>query len=160
MWKLIDSQWKNFGEPRHDPSWSLQRVPLSDWGDANRKHYSDCMCTRALDPNHLIYLQTLTGFCIIWFPSVLVLLCPSYCVAYIHYLQPLSSSIPACPPGTYKPEGTPGGPSTCLPCPDLEHTSQPGSTSVSDCVCKPGYYPIGMTCQSKQRWSVIWLSVG
>ncbi|GLD72713.1 sushi, von Willebrand factor type A, EGF and pentraxin domain-containing protein 1 [Lates japonicus] len=52
-----------------------------------------------------------------------------------------------CPPGTYKPEGTPGGLSTCLPCPDLQHTSQPGSTSVSDCVCKPGYQPVGMTCQ-------------
>ncbi|XP_034471250.1 sushi, von Willebrand factor type A, EGF and pentraxin domain-containing protein 1 isoform X4 [Hippoglossus hippoglossus] len=53
----------------------------------------------------------------------------------------------ACPPGTYKPEGTPGGLSTCLPCPDLQHTSQPGSTSVSDCACKPGYQPVGMTCQ-------------
>lgn len=55
----------------------------------------------------------------------------------------------ACPPGTYKPEGAPGGPGTCLPCPDAQHTSQPGSTSVNDCVCKPGYQPIGMTCQSK-----------
>uniref|UniRef100_A0A3P8S3J5 Sushi, von Willebrand factor type A, EGF and pentraxin domain-containing protein 1 n=1 Tax=Amphiprion percula TaxID=161767 RepID=A0A3P8S3J5_AMPPE len=48
---------------------------------------------------------------------------------------------------TYKPEGTPGGLSTCLSCPDSQHTSQPGSTSVDDCVCKPGYQPVGMTCQ-------------
>ncbi|KAK1890334.1 Sushi von Willebrand factor type A EGF and pentraxin domain containing protein 1, partial [Dissostichus eleginoides] len=54
---------------------------------------------------------------------------------------------PACPPGTYKPEGTPGGLSSCLSCPDSQQTSRPGSTSLSDCVCKPGYQPIGMTCQ-------------
>ncbi|KAJ4948970.1 hypothetical protein JOQ06_020490, partial [Pogonophryne albipinna] len=53
----------------------------------------------------------------------------------------------ACPPGTYKPEGTPGGLSSCLSCPDSQQTSRPGSTSLSDCVCKPGYQPIGMTCQ-------------
>uniref|UniRef100_M3ZHP6 Sushi, von Willebrand factor type A, EGF and pentraxin domain containing 1 n=1 Tax=Xiphophorus maculatus TaxID=8083 RepID=M3ZHP6_XIPMA len=52
-----------------------------------------------------------------------------------------------CPPGTYKPEGTPGGLTTCLSCPDAQHTSQPGSTALHDCVCKPGYQPIGMTCQ-------------
>lgn len=64
----------------------------------------------------------------------------------------------ACPPGTYKPEGAPGGPSTCLPCPDLQHTSQPGSTAPSDCVCKPGYQPVGMTCQSEWNWCDIWFT--
>lgn len=75
-------------------------------------------------------------------------------------LQHVSSLFlpPACPPGTYKPEGAAGGLSTCLPCPDLQHTSQPGSTSLSDCVCKPGYQPVGMTCQSKWNWSDIWFT--
>ncbi|XP_039996882.1 sushi, von Willebrand factor type A, EGF and pentraxin domain-containing protein 1 isoform X2 [Xiphias gladius] len=64
-----------------------------------------------------------------------------------YYGKGLQHECTACPPGTYKPEGTPGGLSTCLPCPDLQHTSQPGSTSLNDCVCKLGYQPIGMTCQ-------------
>uniref|UniRef100_A0A7N6B1L6 Sushi, von Willebrand factor type A, EGF and pentraxin domain containing 1 n=1 Tax=Anabas testudineus TaxID=64144 RepID=A0A7N6B1L6_ANATE len=64
-----------------------------------------------------------------------------------YYGKGLQHECTACPTGTYKPEGTPGGLSTCLPCPDPQHTSQPGSTSLSDCVCKPGYQPVGMTCQ-------------
>ncbi|MED6257636.1 Sushi, von Willebrand factor type A, EGF and pentraxin domain-containing protein 1, partial [Ataeniobius toweri] len=56
-------------------------------------------------------------------------------------------SFSSCPPGTYKPEAIPGGLTTCLSCPDAKHTSQPGSTTLDDCACKPGYQPIGMTCQ-------------
>ncbi|KAK9524849.1 hypothetical protein VZT92_017214 [Zoarces viviparus] len=64
-----------------------------------------------------------------------------------YYGKGLQHECTACPPGTYKPEGTPGGLSTCLSCPDSQHTSQPGSTSLGDCACKPGYQPMGMTCQ-------------
>uniref|UniRef100_A0A671UN51 Sushi, von Willebrand factor type A, EGF and pentraxin domain-containing protein 1 n=1 Tax=Sparus aurata TaxID=8175 RepID=A0A671UN51_SPAAU len=64
-----------------------------------------------------------------------------------YYGKGLQHECTACPSGTYKPEGAPGGLSTCLSCPDPQHTSQPGSTSVSDCICKPGYQPEGMTCQ-------------
>uniref|UniRef100_A0A1A7X820 Sushi, von Willebrand factor type A, EGF and pentraxin domain containing 1 n=2 Tax=Iconisemion striatum TaxID=60296 RepID=A0A1A7X820_9TELE len=64
-----------------------------------------------------------------------------------YYGKGLKHECTACPPGTYKPEATPGGLSTCLSCPDTQHTSQPGSTSLDDCICKPGYQPIGMTCQ-------------
>ncbi|XP_041840984.1 sushi, von Willebrand factor type A, EGF and pentraxin domain-containing protein 1 isoform X2 [Melanotaenia boesemani] len=64
-----------------------------------------------------------------------------------YYGKGLQHECTACPSGTYKPEGTPGSLSTCLPCPDAQHTSQPGSTSLDDCVCKPGYQPVGMTCQ-------------
>uniref|UniRef100_A0A8C7IIV5 Sushi, von Willebrand factor type A, EGF and pentraxin domain-containing protein 1 n=1 Tax=Oncorhynchus kisutch TaxID=8019 RepID=A0A8C7IIV5_ONCKI len=64
-----------------------------------------------------------------------------------HYGKGLQQECTACPPGTYKPEGTPGGLGTCLPCPDQHHTSQPSSTSRSDCVCKQGYRPQGKTCE-------------
>ncbi|XP_061133183.1 sushi, von Willebrand factor type A, EGF and pentraxin domain-containing protein 1 isoform X1 [Syngnathus typhle] len=56
----------------------------------------------------------------------------------------------ACPPGTYKPEATPGGPGTCLPCPDRQHTSRPGGTSLDDCVCKAGYRAVNLTCRVVQ----------
>ncbi|XP_030018068.1 sushi, von Willebrand factor type A, EGF and pentraxin domain-containing protein 1 isoform X2 [Sphaeramia orbicularis] len=65
-----------------------------------------------------------------------------------YYGKGLQHECTACPPGTYKPEATPGGLGTCLPCPDQQHTSQPGSTSLTDCVCKPGYQSVGMTCQA------------
>nr|XP_046174411.1 sushi, von Willebrand factor type A, EGF and pentraxin domain-containing protein 1-like isoform X1 [Oncorhynchus gorbuscha] len=64
-----------------------------------------------------------------------------------HYGKGLQQECTACPPGTYKPQGTPGGLGTCLPCPDQHHTSQPSSTSRSDCVCKQGYRPQGKTCE-------------
>ncbi|XP_064199793.1 sushi, von Willebrand factor type A, EGF and pentraxin domain-containing protein 1 isoform X1 [Anguilla rostrata] len=64
-----------------------------------------------------------------------------------YYGKGLRHECTACPPGTYKPEGSPGGLGTCIPCPDEHHTSQPGSTSTKDCVCKPGYSPAGKTCE-------------
>lgn len=56
----------------------------------------------------------------------------------------------ACPPGTYKPEGSPGGISTCISCPDENHTSPPGSTSLEDCTCQEGYHAVGQTCEGKR----------
>nr|KAF6332190.1 sushi, von Willebrand factor type A, EGF and pentraxin domain containing 1 [Pipistrellus kuhlii] len=64
-----------------------------------------------------------------------------------YYGKGLQYECTACPPGTFKPEGVPGGISTCLPCPDENHTSPPGSTSLEDCVCKEGYRASGQTCE-------------
>ncbi|XP_052500473.1 sushi, von Willebrand factor type A, EGF and pentraxin domain-containing protein 1 [Budorcas taxicolor] len=64
-----------------------------------------------------------------------------------YYGKGLQYECTACPSGTYKPEGSPGGISTCLPCPDENHTSPPGSTSPEDCVCKEGYQASGQTCK-------------
>uniref|UniRef100_A0A8C4N059 Sushi, von Willebrand factor type A, EGF and pentraxin domain-containing protein 1 n=1 Tax=Equus asinus asinus TaxID=83772 RepID=A0A8C4N059_EQUAS len=64
-----------------------------------------------------------------------------------YYGKGLQYECTACPSGTYKPEGSPGGISTCLPCPDENHTSRPGSTSPEDCVCKEGYRASGQTCE-------------
>ncbi|MBN3306145.1 SVEP1 protein, partial [Amia calva] len=63
-----------------------------------------------------------------------------------HYGKGLQHECTACPSGTYKPDSIPGGISTCISCPDKQHTSQPGSTSVKDCVCKDGYSPVGKSC--------------
>ncbi|KAI5629830.1 sushi, von Willebrand factor type A, EGF and pentraxin domain-containing protein 1 isoform X1 [Silurus asotus] len=65
-----------------------------------------------------------------------------------HYGKGLQLECTACPPGTYKPEAVPGGVGTCLPCPDPQHTSRPGSTSLSDCVCNKGYLLHNHTCQA------------
>ncbi|XP_022100203.1 sushi, von Willebrand factor type A, EGF and pentraxin domain-containing protein 1-like isoform X2 [Acanthaster planci] len=48
----------------------------------------------------------------------------------------------ACPAGTYKPQAIPGGISTCRACPDPNHTSGPGSISVTDCTCRSGYQAV------------------
>ncbi|XP_072543610.1 sushi, von Willebrand factor type A, EGF and pentraxin domain-containing protein 1 isoform X2 [Salminus brasiliensis] len=65
-----------------------------------------------------------------------------------HYGKGLQHECTACPSGTYKPEAMPGGVGTCVPCPDPQHTSRPGSTAVSDCVCKDGYTLHNNTCQA------------
>nr|XP_045229548.1 sushi, von Willebrand factor type A, EGF and pentraxin domain-containing protein 1 [Macaca fascicularis] len=64
-----------------------------------------------------------------------------------YYGKGLQYECTACPSGTYKPEGSPGGISSCIPCPDENHTSPPGSTSPEDCVCKEGYRASGQTCE-------------
>ncbi|XP_067257600.1 sushi, von Willebrand factor type A, EGF and pentraxin domain-containing protein 1 isoform X3 [Chanodichthys erythropterus] len=64
-----------------------------------------------------------------------------------YYGKGLQHECAACPSGTYKPESVSGGVSTCLPCPDPHHTSRPGSTDISDCVCMEGFRPLNNTCQ-------------
>ncbi|KAF4804058.1 Sushi, von Willebrand factor type A, EGF and pentraxin domain-containing protein 1 [Turdus rufiventris] len=64
-----------------------------------------------------------------------------------YYGKGLQHECTACPPGTYKPEGSPGGISTCISCPDDNHTSPPGSTSLEDCTCQEGYRAVGQTCE-------------
>ncbi|KAJ7417533.1 hypothetical protein WISP_63915 [Willisornis vidua] len=64
-----------------------------------------------------------------------------------YYGKGLQHECTACPPGTYKPEGSPGGISTCISCPDKNHTSPPGSTSTEDCTCREGYRAVGQTCE-------------
>ncbi|XP_051576791.1 sushi, von Willebrand factor type A, EGF and pentraxin domain-containing protein 1 isoform X5 [Myxocyprinus asiaticus] len=64
-----------------------------------------------------------------------------------YYGKGLQHECTACPSGTYKPEAVPGGVGTCLPCPDRHHTSRPGSTHISDCMCTEGYRPHNNTCQ-------------
>lgn len=64
-----------------------------------------------------------------------------------YYGKGLQYECTACPPGTYKPEASPGGISTCIPCPDENHTSPPGSTAPEDCVCREGYQRSGQTCE-------------
>ncbi|XP_058886297.1 sushi, von Willebrand factor type A, EGF and pentraxin domain-containing protein 1 isoform X1 [Acipenser ruthenus] len=64
-----------------------------------------------------------------------------------YYGKGLQHECTACPSGTYKPESTPGGMGSCIPCPDKHHTSPPGSTTVEDCVCKDGYSAAGQSCE-------------
>uniref|UniRef100_A0A2K6EQD9 Sushi, von Willebrand factor type A, EGF and pentraxin domain-containing protein 1 n=1 Tax=Propithecus coquereli TaxID=379532 RepID=A0A2K6EQD9_PROCO len=68
-----------------------------------------------------------------------------------YYGKGLQYECAACPSGTYKPEGSPGGISTCIPCPDENHTSPPGSTSPEDCVCREGYRASGQICEGKKE---------
>ena len=53
----------------------------------------------------------------------------------------------ACPGGTYRSEGGPGDLRSCKPCPDENHISEAGSTSVEQCRCQRGYVAEGTTCQ-------------
>nr|XP_056705184.1 sushi, von Willebrand factor type A, EGF and pentraxin domain-containing protein 1 [Euleptes europaea] len=64
-----------------------------------------------------------------------------------YYGKGLQHECTACPSGTYKPEASPGGISTCVSCPDENHTSPPGSTSIEDCICKEGYRSNGQICE-------------
>ncbi|OXB54309.1 hypothetical protein ASZ78_008305 [Callipepla squamata] len=64
-----------------------------------------------------------------------------------YYGKGLQHECTACPPGTYKPDSSPGGISTCISCPDENHTSPPGSTSIEDCACQEGYHAVGQTCE-------------
>ncbi|KAM4876293.1 sushi, von Willebrand factor type A, EGF and pentraxin domain-containing protein 1 [Thomomys bottae] len=65
-----------------------------------------------------------------------------------YYGKGLQHECLACPSGTYKPEPLPGGISTCISCPDENHTSPPGSTALEDCVCKEGYRASEGMCQA------------
>ena len=44
-----------------------------------------------------------------------------------------------CPSGTYKPDKIPGDVLTCTKCPDENHITVPGATSIQQCVCRKGY---------------------
>ncbi|XP_023320541.1 sushi, von Willebrand factor type A, EGF and pentraxin domain-containing protein 1 [Eurytemora carolleeae] len=44
-----------------------------------------------------------------------------------------------CPAGTYKPRLDPGDRRSCIPCPDENQISSPGSFSALQCHCKEGY---------------------
>ncbi|KAL4236643.1 biological adhesion [Mactra antiquata] len=45
----------------------------------------------------------------------------------------------ACPSGTYKADKRTGDVHTCSKCPDENHVTEPGATSVHQCVCRKGY---------------------
>lgn len=51
----------------------------------------------------------------------------------------LKGGCQACPSGTYKADETPGDVLTCTKCPDENHITEPGATSVHQCVCRKGY---------------------
>ncbi|XP_069128762.1 sushi, von Willebrand factor type A, EGF and pentraxin domain-containing protein 1-like [Argopecten irradians] len=44
-----------------------------------------------------------------------------------------------CPPGTYKATRGPGDETSCTSCPDINHITEPGATSSSQCYCKLGF---------------------
>ncbi|GFT26072.1 sushi, von Willebrand factor type A, EGF and pentraxin domain-containing protein 1, partial [Nephila pilipes] len=52
----------------------------------------------------------------------------------------------ACPAGTFRPTSSPGDVSSCIPCPDINQISLPGSTSVEQCLCKTGFQKVGKKC--------------
>nr|XP_042895666.1 sushi, von Willebrand factor type A, EGF and pentraxin domain-containing protein 1 isoform X2 [Parasteatoda tepidariorum] len=63
-----------------------------------------------------------------------------------YYGTGLRGDCHACPAGTFRPTTSPGDISTCLPCPDVNQVSYPGSTSVDQCVCKTGFQRVGKKC--------------
>ncbi|KAK2178825.1 hypothetical protein NP493_527g01026 [Ridgeia piscesae] len=60
-----------------------------------------------------------------------------------YYGNELRGGCQACPPGTYKNHTGSGDQATCTPCPDTNHTSPSGSTSIDQCVCKLGFHSSG-----------------
>ncbi len=57
----------------------------------------------------------------------------------------------ACPPGTFKPDRSPGDASSCLPCPGLGRTTSPGAVSASQCRCREGHREISSSGQDCER---------
>ncbi|XP_068228821.1 sushi, von Willebrand factor type A, EGF and pentraxin domain-containing protein 1-like isoform X2 [Palaemon carinicauda] len=51
-----------------------------------------------------------------------------------------------CPAGTYRDTQGPGDVSSCIPCPDPQMMSEPGSTDASQCYCKRSYKQVGNEC--------------
>ncbi|XP_053395851.1 sushi, von Willebrand factor type A, EGF and pentraxin domain-containing protein 1-like [Mercenaria mercenaria] len=51
----------------------------------------------------------------------------------------LTGGCQACPSGTYKSDKIPGDVFTCTKCPDENHITVPGATSVQQCVCRKGF---------------------
>lgn len=60
----------------------------------------------------------------------------------------------ACPAGTYKKTSSPGDISSCISCPDVNQVSLPGSTSLDQCLCKPGFQKVGKKCVGKWILSI------
>ncbi|XP_052257236.1 sushi, von Willebrand factor type A, EGF and pentraxin domain-containing protein 1-like isoform X1 [Dreissena polymorpha] len=56
-----------------------------------------------------------------------------------YYGNGLRGGCQACPASTYKPNDHPGDVRTCVKCPDENHVTEPGSTSIEQCLCKKGY---------------------
>lgn len=60
-----------------------------------------------------------------------------YCILCIPLVKDFN--IVACPSGTYKSDDNTGDVRTCIKCPDDNHVTEPGATSVEQCVCRKGY---------------------
>ncbi|XP_052776199.1 sushi, von Willebrand factor type A, EGF and pentraxin domain-containing protein 1-like isoform X1 [Mya arenaria] len=56
-----------------------------------------------------------------------------------YYGNGLRGGCHACPTGTYKSHDRPGDVRTCVKCPDENHVTVPGATSMEQCVCRKGY---------------------
>lgn len=101
------------------------------------------------------YLKVVLGWSgpthVLWFLCFLSLksIASSMSVPYHTLILPFISGWSACPAGTYKDRPGPGDIASCLPCPDPNMMSVPGSSSVHQCYCKGGYNQVGLQCQSK-----------